>query len=119
MTRKPPADLDESAPKWLERVLAFSVMTDETNPHDAGPLDVVVDTHGISLCWSGENKTRWQATWQELRDTIETRQQAERWLAEAEKEHTAALEMFREAQDEFARAKGEAIILPLPPRGSR
>jgi hypothetical protein len=105
--------LEKFALPHLEGLLAFTVVTEESDPHEACPLDVTIDPNGITLRWVGERKPQWQGTWTELRSLIESWAIVDKERKAAEDEHSAAMELYCDAERELAKAKGDAVILPM------
>jgi hypothetical protein len=98
----------------LDGMVAFSVDTEEGDPSEAGPLDVVIDGHGIALRWTGERRARWRGDWTELRKLIESWAIVEGERKEAAEELASARECHADAERELSRAKGDATVTPMP-----
>jgi hypothetical protein len=106
--------MEELKPRHLDGLLAFTVVTEEHDPEEACPIDVTIDNEGITLRWVGERKPRWQGTWTELRDLIDSHAAAEANFKLAEEQLAVAREVREEAERELHRARGEGVVLPIP-----
>lgn len=62
-------------PKELVTPISFTVWPRESDPHEYGPLVVVIDQGGLRFSWLGEaspvENPHWECSWTEMRDLLE------------------------------------------------
>ncbi len=84
----------------LLRPVTFSVMVEDSHPHECGPMVVVLRPDGLTISWEGVKEDPWEISWRALKATCERTGE----LEDLE-------ELVAEAKFELAILKGEGVVV--------
>lgn len=78
----------------------FTVFAEDSNPHETGPMTVVMTEEGIVASWEGCEDDPWEISWRALREMCDANGELE-WLQER----------IAEERKNLAELRGEGTVV--------